>query len=676
MSDNLALQERLAFIALDQEAQTALAKAKPIIEQALPASLDAFYDQVRRFPDVAKLFGSESHISGAKGAQARHWSIIATGAFDRGYVEGVQRIGTTHARIGLEPRWYIGGYALVMDGLMKAIVRDHESRRKRFGRHDTGEALGSTLSAVMKAAMLDMDFVISLYLQAAETARAEAEAMGAKAREDNERLMLTMQGIVQALDQSQATIEFDMDGRILTANSLFLKTMRYDLDEIVGQHHRLFLDKDYGASEEYRQFWKQLRLGRPLTEKFVRYDKTGQRLVLLATYCPVMGTDGLPVKVIKMATNITAMEDQRELAEKAQAFVVDETARALSDVAEGNLTTRISAPFDGDYEQLKTDFNGAMDRLESAMSEIASNTLTMRTGAGEISQAADDLSRRTEQQAATLEQTAAALDEITATVRRTAEGASRAGEVVVAARDDAERSSEVVSKAVDAMGAIESSATQISQIIGVIDEIAFQTNLLALNAGVEAARAGEAGRGFAVVASEVRALAQRSAEAAKEIKSLISASTQQVKTGVSLVGQTGEALTAIVGRVLEINGLMAEITASAQEQSTALSEINTAVNQMDQATQQNAAMVEQSTAASHSLTQETDQLAKLVGRFQLTGISAATARPSPRPAMSSNPALADSQGRIADFAKRYAPPPRVNGALALKPTTEAEWEEF
>jgi len=176
MSDNLALQERLAFIALDQEAQTALAKAKPIIEQALPESLDAFYDQVRRFPDVAKLFGSESHISGAKGAQARHWSIIATGAFDRGYVEGVQRIGTTHARIGLEPRWYIGGYALVMDGLMKAIVRDHESRRKRFGRHDTGEALGSTLSAVMKAAMLDMDFVISLYLQAAETARAEAEA--------------------------------------------------------------------------------------------------------------------------------------------------------------------------------------------------------------------------------------------------------------------------------------------------------------------------------------------------------------------------------------------------------------------------------------------------------------------------------------------------------------------
>ncbi|QQQ20130.1 methyl-accepting chemotaxis protein [Brevundimonas vitis] len=528
----------------------------------------------------------------------------------------------------------------------------------------------------MKAAMLDMDFVISLYLQAAENARAEAEAASAQAREENERLMQTMQGIVQALDQSQATIEFDMDGRILTANPLFLKTMRYDLDEVVGQHHRLFLDKDYAASDDYRQFWKQLRLGRPLTEKFTRYDKTGQRLVLLATYCPVMGNDGLPVKVVKMATNITAIEEEREKAEKAQAFVVSETARALADVADGNLTARINSAFDGDYEQLKTDFNGAMQRLESAMSEIASNTLTMRTGASEISQAADDLSRRTEQQAATLEQTAAALDEITATVRRTADGASRAGEVVVAARDDAERSSEVVSKAVDAMDAIESSATQISQIIGVIDEIAFQTNLLALNAGVEAARAGDAGRGFAVVASEVRALAQRSAEAAKEIKSLISASTQQVKTGVTLVGQTGEALTAIVGRVLEINGLMAEITASAQEQSTALSQINTAVNQMDQATQQNAAMVEQSTAASHSLTQETDQLAKLVGRFQVSGIRDAAARSSNRTPMTSNPALADSQGRIAEFAKRQAPAPRTHGSLALKATSEAEWEEF
>ena len=229
------------------------------------------------------------------------------------------------------------------------------------------------------------------------------------------------------------------------------------------------------------------------------------------------------------------------------------------------------------------------------------------------------------------------------------------------------------------MGDIEHSAEQISQIIGVIDEIAFQTNLLALNAGVEAARAGDAGKGFAVVASEVRALAQRSAEAAKEIKSLISASTNQVKNGVSLVGQTGEALTAIVGRVSEINGLMSEISASAVEQATALGEVNTAVNQMDQTTQQNAAMVEQSTAASHSLTQETEQLARLVGRFKVTEERAIEAprRSAPRaPEPRGSNAIRESQSRIADFARRYSAPPRSNGSLALKASSEAEWEEF
>ncbi|MDE1906832.1 MAG: methyl-accepting chemotaxis protein, partial [Rhodospirillales bacterium] len=240
-----------------------------------------------------------------------------------------------------------------------------------------------------------------------------------------------------------------------------------------------------------------------------------------------------------------------------------------------------------------------------------------RSGTGEIAAAADDLSRRTEQQAASLEETAAALDEITATVRRTAEGASHAHEVVTSAQTDAERSGVVVRDAVAAMSGIETSSQQISNIIGVIDEIAFQTNLLALNAGVEAARAGDAGRGFAVVASEVRALAQRSADAAKEIKSLISASTRQVISGVDLVGQTGTALARIVSQIGEISGVVRQIAASAQEQATGLHEVNAAVNQMDQVTQQNAAMVEQSTAACHSLAQETEKLATLTARFQI-----------------------------------------------------------
>lgn len=247
---------------------------------------------------------------------------------------------------------------------------------------------------------------------------------------------------------------------------------------------------------------------------------------------------------------------------------------------------------------------------------IDANARSIVSGAGEISFASDDLSPRTEQQAAGLEQTAAALDQITATVNRTASGAREASATVQAARNDAETSGTVVREAVSAMDAIHASAHQITQTIAVIDEIAFQTNLLALNAGVEAARAGDAGRGFAVVASEVRALAQRSAIAAKEIKVLISSSTTQVNAGVALVGQTGEALQRIMGRVAEIDGLVSEIAASTQEQATGLREVNTAVNMMDQVTQQNAAMVEQSTAASQSLTNEASQLVDLIARFQ------------------------------------------------------------
>lgn len=319
-----------------------------------------------------------------------------------------------------------------------------------------------------------------------------------------------------------------------------------------------------------------------------------------------------------------AAEDQRtrhaaELAAAAaaQLAVVQALAGGLSALSAGDLTHRLSDAFAPEYEALRTDFNAAMDGLRGAMARIAGTAGTIRTGTAEISQASDDLSRRTEQQAATLEQTAAALNEITATVRRTAEGAEQARGVVSAARTDAESSGGVVQDAVAAMDAIRDSARQISRIIGVIDEIAFQTNLLALNAGVEAARAGDAGRGFAVVASEVRALAQRSAEAAREIKGLIGTSTQQVDRGVVLVAKAGQALDRIVTQVGEISGVVASIAASAQEQASGLAQVNTAINQMDQVTQQNAAMVEQSTAASHSLSQETRSLAELTGRFRL-----------------------------------------------------------
>ena len=312
-------------------------------------------------------------------------------------------------------------------------------------------------------------------------------------------------------------------------------------------------------------------------------------------------------------------EQGQQRAAAEQAVVVEALESALSRLSDGDLTARVEAAFAPEYEKLKVDFNAAMTKLQSAMQGVVANTSAITSGAQEISQAADDLSRRTEQQAASLEETAAALDEITATVRKTAAGAQHASTVVSQARSDARESGLIVGDAVGAMSEIERSSSQIGQIIGVIDEIAFQTNLLALNAGVEAARAGDAGRGFAVVASEVRALAQRSAEAAKEIKSLISASTEQVAGGVELVGRTGEALQRIVAQVGEITQIVDEIAASSKEQATGLHEVNTAVNQMDQVTQQNAAMVEQSTAASHALAREAADLARLMAQFRTGG---------------------------------------------------------
>jgi methyl-accepting chemotaxis protein len=310
-------------------------------------------------------------------------------------------------------------------------------------------------------------------------------------------------------------------------------------------------------------------------------------------------------------------EVERQANAKEQTVVVGRVGAGLEALAAGDLTFRLNETFPAAYRKLQADFNAAMDKLAQTMGVINGAVGGIQAGSGEISHAADDLSRRTEQQAASLEETAAALDEITATVRRTADGAGSARRSVETARQDAEKGGQVVDRAVAAMGQIESSSREIGAIVGVIDEIAFQTNLLALNAGVEAARAGESGRGFAVVAQEVRALAQRSADAAKEIKTLINASTAQVDEGVGLVGETGEALRRIIAGVQDINGIVAEIAASAAEQATGLQQVNSAVNQMDQATQQNAAMVEQSTAASHALSNEARELGSLVQRFRL-----------------------------------------------------------
>ena len=447
---------------------------------------------------------------------------------------------------------------------------------------------------------------------------------------------LMNKGIVEIIQKHQATIEFGMDGIIIEANDNFLNVMGYSIEEIRGKHHSMFVADDYKRTADYKNFWEKLRNNEIMSGKFPRVSSTGEEVWIDASYNPISDKNGVPFKVLKIATDITELElgaKRRKEMEKAQAEVVDQLSEGLESLADGDLTYRLDQPFTEDYEKIRSSFNSAVDRLQEAITGVVENANGINTGASEVSQAADDLSRRTENQAATLEETAAALDELTASVKSAADGANKANAAVSDAKGNAESSGAVVQNAVAAMSEIEKSSSQISQIIGVIDDIAFQTNLLALNAGVEAARAGDAGRGFAVVASEVRALAQRSSDAAKEIKGLISDSSQQVEKGVDLVGQAGNALKDIVESVADISTLVNEIAASAHEQSTGISEINTAVNQMDQGTQQNAAMVEQTTAASHTLTSDAETLVQLVSRFktnQSTGLSSVSKNVAPQ----------------------------------------------
>ncbi|MBB2819403.1 UNVERIFIED_ORG: methyl-accepting chemotaxis protein [Rhizobium esperanzae] len=315
-------------------------------------------------------------------------------------------------------------------------------------------------------------------------------------------------------------------------------------------------------------------------------------------------------------------EGQRMAEADAMEIAFHQISKGLDALSAGDLTARIG-DVDTRYSIIRDRFNSSVASLESAFDAIVQAVSTIRSGLGEISTATNDLARRTEQQASSLEETVAALSEVTRGVKGMAEGASRANDAVTTTRANAEKGGEIVNRAISAMNEIQTSSARIESIIGVIDEIAFQTNLLALNAGVEAARAGEAGKGFAVVAQEVRELAQRSANAAKEIKQLISTSTDQVDVGVKLVGESGASLEQIVQHVSAMSATVTEIAVSARDQALSLREVSAAGDQMDKVTQQNAAMVEQTTAAAQSLQHETDRLAALIGQFKtrsLTGI--------------------------------------------------------
>ncbi len=415
-------------------------------------------------------------------------------------------------------------------------------------------------------------------------------------------------GKINAISRAQAVIEFETDGTIITANENFCNAVGYNLSEIHGRHHRIFVEKNYGQSEEYQNFWKRLAQGEFIASEFQRFGKGGTEIWIQASYNPIFDASGNVVKVVKFATDITG-----------RVHAVNTIGGALRELSKGNLDLSINEDFIPELDGLRVDFNQTLENLNETLSRVGYNAQAIDSGSKEIRSASDELSKRTEQQAAAVEETAAALEEITATVSSTAQLAGEAGELVKTTKNEAERSGEVVTRAVSAMSDIRESSDQIADIIGVIDDIAFQTNLLALNAGVEAARAGEAGKGFAVVAQEVRELAQRSATAAKEIKELITRSGGQVQSGVNLVAETGEALKSIVKFVTEVNEHVHKIDDAAQEQASGLKEINRAVNSIDEGTQKNAAMAEEVTASGHTLSQEVRELNTLLAEFQLTG---------------------------------------------------------
>ncbi|WP_172295982.1 methyl-accepting chemotaxis protein [Pseudoruegeria sp. HB172150] len=459
---------------------------------------------------------------------------------------------------------------------------------------------------------------LRLTLDLAEVRTDAGEAIGFVIEMQDVTASFLNQAVLDSIDGYQVRAEFSLDHKVLDANTAFCAVVGKPRDEIMGRNQDDFL-RFAGGDDDLQR----LRTGEAVFGRFFLSGPDGRESIVDGSANPVKDSDGAMLRYILIATDVTeaqaaiaAADEERKRRAAQQATVVENLRGGLGKLAEGDLTAQIATTFSEEYEQLRSDFNRAVDQLLNAMRTVAENAEQIQGGASEISSAADDMSARTERQAATLEETAAALDQLTTSVRTAAEGAAEANRIVETARGNAENSGEVVRQAVDAMSELEASSKQISKITEVIDDIAYQTNLLALNAGVEAARAGEAGRGFAVVASEVRALAQRSSEAAREINELISSSGRQVKRGVDLVGQAGEALKSIVVGVVEIARHVSEIAESSREQSGGLAEINEAVGQLDQVTQQNAAMFEETTAAGHSLKREAEMLTTSMARFR------------------------------------------------------------
>ncbi|WP_050900921.1 methyl-accepting chemotaxis protein [Oceanicola sp. S124] len=522
------------------------------------------------------------------------------------------------------------------------------------------------------------DRLISVYINRVQDSA--AQAIGHVIELTDISVVKLNEAVLGSIEAHQLRIDFDGNQRLASCNARLLDLLGTNLSALQGVA-AVDLLQWVGVTDDFRsQERRKLKQGMAISGKF-RVTLGQGEVYVEGSVSPLIDANGEIERMVFIGSDITdshiamreAEAERRDAAEQQQ-VVVDRLKVGLRQLAEGDLTVSIDDSFRAEYEQLRTNFNQAVAALHAAMGAVIRNSDSIRHETGEISNAADDLARRTEKQAATLEETAAALDQLTASVKSAASGADEASQIAKGAQGKAETGGEVARQAVVAMDAIKTSSKEISKITGVIDDIAFQTNLLALNAGVEAARAGEAGRGFAVVATEVRALAQRSSDAAREINQLISSSGNHVRSSVELVGRTGEALGEIVTSVVDISSRVSAIASSAREQASGLNEINSAMNDLDQVTQQNSAMFEETTAASHALTSEVDALVEAASRFRVEDqrIPSARKRAQGRGQTASAPKLS-AQAEVEALPRIAA---MSNGATRMAAPKSASWEEF
>lgn len=489
-------------------------------------------------------------------------------------------------------------------------------------RHTLRWIIGASVAGVL-VAFAALRTELNLRKADLELLQAEVEAQKAA----DAIVAAETRGQIAAINKVQAVIEFELDGRIIHANENFLRTFGYTFDEIRGRHHRMFVDPNVAATEEYRLFWQKLGAGEYDAGQFQRVGREGQEIWIQSSYNPVTGTDGKPFKIVKFATDITEQVISSRQIQRA----VRETQEVVKSAGEGNIGKRLNVTdMTGDMRKMADSVNELIGGMSQLIDRIRTAAGEVHRGAQEISEGNAELSQRTEVQAGSLEETASSMEEMTVTVKQNADNAAAANQLATAAREQAEKGGAVVGKAMSAMTEINASSRKIADIIGVIDEIAFQTNLLALNAAVEAARAGEQGRGFAVVATEVRSLAGRSATAAREIKDLIRDSVRKVDDGSALVTQSGQTLEHIVLAVQKVSSIVAEIATASREQASGIDQVSRAVAQMDELTQQNGALVEQARAAADSMAQQAGDLSSMMMRYHGGAQERPAGQPAPR----------------------------------------------